>query len=177
MRPLFLIGFMAVGKTTLGRALAARCPGMRFVDLDAEVEAAEGCSVGEIFATRGEEAFRALESDMLRRVAADGCVVACGGGTPCRPANMDFMLGAGTVVWLQASPGRVAARLLEAPEGQRPLADRYRSDPEALAAFIERMEAERAPHYSRAHLTFDADGLDTADEVEESSRRFLELIS
>ena len=75
-KPVFLVGFMASGKTTLGRALAGACPGLSFVDLDEAVEAAAGCSVADIFARSGEAVFRALESKMLREVARPGAVVA-----------------------------------------------------------------------------------------------------
>ena len=62
MKTTFLIGYMGSGKTTLGRAVAART-GIRFIDLDDYIEEREGCSIKEIFASRGEDAFRAIERD------------------------------------------------------------------------------------------------------------------
>ncbi|MCM1068181.1 MAG: shikimate kinase [Muribaculaceae bacterium] len=163
---------MASGKSTLGSALAAAVPGLDFIDLDAAVEAEAGCSIAEIFARSGEEAFRAIEADMLRRVCRRGSVIACGGGTPCRKANMDFMLSAGTVVRLDADVDTIVRRLLEAPEGSRPLVDAFRSDPAALTGRVRTMLGERADAYSRAHAAFDANLLDTAEQVAGSVARF-----
>ncbi len=175
-KPVFLVGFMASGKTTLGRALAGACPGLSFVDLDEAVEAAAGCSVADIFARSGEAVFRALESKMLREVARPGAVVACGGGTPCRPENMAFMLDAGKVVLLDASPETIVRRLIEAGPGKRPLVDRHIDDPAALLRHVETMLADRAEHYSRAEYVFDANRLDTQGQIDESVARFISEI-
>ncbi len=165
---------MASGKSTLGGALARAIPGLSFVDLDDAVEAEAGMTVAEIFAAEGEAGFRRRESAVLRAVSVPGAIVACGGGTPCDPANMDFMLARGTVVLLEASVGIIADRLLEAPAGKRPLIDAYRDDRDALLEHIAAMLAGRAKHYSRAHARFDADDLDTADGISRSVRRFAE---
>ncbi|MBD5233327.1 MAG: shikimate kinase [Bacteroidales bacterium] len=171
--PIFLIGYMAAGKSTLGRALAAARPALRFIDLDAEVEAVAGRSIAEIFAVDGEQAFRNLETDVLRRVAAPGTIIACGGGTPCRTENMDFMLSAGRVIWLRANIDITLQRLLEAPAGSRPLVDSLRADPAALRERALTMQRERAPHYSRATAEFDSSRLDTVEQVAESVDIFL----
>lgn len=174
-KPVFLIGFMATGKTTLGRALAAAFPGIDFVDLDEAVEENAGCSVAEIFATHGEEGFRSLESDMLRRVAVGGAVIACGGGTPCRPENMDYMLSAGKVVRLDASVNTIVRRLLEADPDQRPLVKVCMGSPELLKQKVEQMMSERSRHYGRAPYTFDADRLDDEQQVADAVERFHKL--
>ena len=78
---IFLTGAPASGKTTLGRLLAERL-GVPFTDLDAEIVATAGCSIPEIFASRGEAAFRDLESETLAAVAREkdaSSVVALGG--------------------------------------------------------------------------------------------------
>src|SRR4051812_29379736 len=95
--PLFLIGFMATGKTTVGRILAARL-GWRLVDLDEVITREAGQSVPRIFEAEGEAGFRAREA----RALADVCretkvVVATGGGAACREDNLRAMLGAGRV--------------------------------------------------------------------------------
>lgn len=172
MKPIFLIGFMAGGKTTLGRALAAAVPGVAFIDLDDAVEAEAGCPVAEIFAHEGESTFRRLESEVLRRVAADNTVVACGGGTPCRPENMDFMLGRGTVIRLDASVDVIIRRLGEARRGQRPLVDALLDRPDALRAYIEDLMASRECYYARAPHRFNADRLDTPGQIAESVEKF-----
>lgn len=163
---------MASGKTTLGRALTHAVPALRFIDLDEAVEEAGGTSVANIFATRGEEEFRALESAVLRSVASPDTVVACGGGTPCTAANMDFMLASGTVVRLEASVATIVRRLLEAPAEQRPLVAACHGDKAALTAKVEAMLSERAQAYARAPYSFNADRLDTEEQIAESVAEF-----
>lgn len=174
-KPVFLIGFMASGKTTLGRALAAALPEVSFVDLDEAVEEHAGCSVAQIFADRGEPGFRALESEMLRRVAVPGALIACGGGTPCRSENMDFMLSAGKVVRLEASADTLVRRLLEADPDKRPLVKACMGSPEHLRAKVEQLMNERSRHYARAQYTFDANRLDNLQQVAEAVEHFRAL--
>lgn len=169
--PIFLTGFMACGKSTLGRAVARR-EGLRFVDLDDAVCAAAGLpSVSAVFAEHGEEAFRQLESEVLRRVAGEADIVACGGGTFCRPDNAAFMLAAGTVVWLQADTDVTVARL-RLQRGQRPLVDALLDDPEALRRRVEEMQAKRREAYARAPYTFDSSRLESVDQIEASAEAF-----
>ncbi len=93
-----LIGFMGSGKSTVG-ALLAGMLGWDFADLDALAEAEAGCPVAELFAARGEEAFRRLESACLRGLAGRGkVVIATGGGAPLRTANGWLFRDAGTAV-------------------------------------------------------------------------------
>lgn len=170
---IFLIGHAACGKTTLGRALHERT-GVRFVDLDQAVERSAGMTVPEIFATQGETAFRALEAEALEHVCAlyagHDAVVACGGGTPCRPGAMDLMLRSGTVVRLSADRDITLRRLREA-EGQRPrlagLSDA------ALIAALDADARDREPSYSRATATFDSSRLDTEEQVNETVTLFI----
>lgn len=171
MNPVFLIGFMASGKTTLGRALAEAVPGLSFVDLDDEIRRAAGMSVSDIFTTRGEAGFRVLESEVLATTALPDTIIACGGGTPCRKENMDFMLGNGTVVRLVADPEVTVRRLIEAGPG-RPLVDAMLDKPDALLIKVKEMMAARDPHYSRAHYSFDANHLETAEQIAASVARF-----
>ena len=118
--PVFIIGYMACGKTTFGRALA-RTMGRDFIDLDFYIEQRFRLSIRDIFAQRGEVEFRRMEAAMLREVGEfSNVVVACGGGTPCHAGNMDYMLGRGLTVWLQASEERTVARLM-ANNARRPL--------------------------------------------------------
>jgi len=105
---IFLIGMPGCGKSTLGRALEAAGAAV-FVDIDSEIEAACGMSVTEIFATLGENTFRRLETETLKRIASkhiqDGrrMIVSTGGGLPCHGDNMQLMLATGTVVWSRHS--------------------------------------------------------------------------
>ena len=118
-RPIVLVGMMGAGKTSVGRALAARL-GARFVDVDEEVERRAGRRVADIFATEGEAAFRALESSVLGEVlrGADtnlpesNVVVSTGGGVVTTPQNRDLLADpAWDVVLLDASIDELLSRL------------------------------------------------------------------
>ncbi len=119
-RHVVLIGLMGAGKSTVGPIVAARM-GRPFVDTDEIVEATAGRTVAEIFATDGEGEFRAME----RVAVADACaspeplVISCGGGAALDRANRRVLGASGVVVWLRASPERLAARVAET--GDRPL--------------------------------------------------------
>jgi shikimate kinase len=91
-----LIGFMGSGKSTIGRLLASRL-GYSFLDLDAVIEAESGRSIRELFATEGEEAFRARESSALAALAGRRrLVLAAGGGAPIGERNRAFFRAAAT---------------------------------------------------------------------------------
>ena len=173
MKPIFLIGFMGVGKTTLGRALAAS-RGLEFVDLDRLIEAREGRAIRRIFAEDGEERFRMIERDALAEAATRrDAIVACGGGTPCFHGNMDLMNASGLTVRLTARPDVLLRRLSE-QQASRPLLDGL--DRPALERFIARAEAAREPYYSLAPARFDASALESPAQVERSVNRFISEI-
>ena len=167
---------MGSGKSTLGRALAQRVPGCAFIDLDEEIERRAGMSVREIFDTLGQESFRALEADTLRSLrhpeGTQVCVVATGGGTPCRPGAMEWMNAAGTTVLLRASDAVLLRRLLQA-QGERPLLRGM--DAARLATFIREEQLRRAPAYTQALATFPSDLLENEAEIELSCNNFIKL--
>ena len=128
--PIFLIGFMASGKTTVGRLLAERLE-WAFVDLDKVIEDAAGKTVPDIFAAEGEAGFRKRETEALREVARSRkTVVATGGGAPCRDENLEAMLEEGRVFWLGVSAEEAVQRAGKA--SGRPLLDSA-ADPVAAA--------------------------------------------
>ena len=150
--PLFLIGFMATGKTTVGQLVAGR-RGWAFVDLDQAIVAAAGMPVAEIFATEGEDGFRRREAEAVRAACTRGrTVIATGGGAACREENLQVMLAGGTVVALSATPAEVLRRIGGA--AGRPLLD-GKTDPLGTAAAL---LAAREPFYARAHHTIDTVG-------------------
>jgi shikimate kinase len=112
---LILIGYRATGKTTLARLLAERLD-WESVDADVEVERRAGKSIARIFAENGEPVFRDLEAevtaDLCRR---DRLVLAAGGGAPMREENRAAMRACGRVVWLQARPETILARMSADP--------------------------------------------------------------
>lgn len=172
MKPLFLIGLPGSGKSTLGKALGS-ATGLEFIDLDKYIECRFHANVRDIFAHEGEETFRRREKAMLREAGEfTDVIIACGGGTPCFFDNMDYMLQAGTVVWLTADEQRIYSRLLAARHKRPAIA--ARSDAEVLS-YLRTLTALRSPHYGRAHLTFDSSKLDSRDQIDCSVRRFLQL--
>jgi len=153
-----LLGFMAAGKTAVGRALAGRL-GWAHVDLDARIEASAGRRIAEIFASDGEARFREMETGATRDVATmRGVVLSPGGGWITRPENLEA-LGPGTLsVWLRVSPEEAVRRAAGAP-GERPLL----AGPDPLAAARRLLEA-REPLYARATLHVSTEGR-TPDDV------------
>jgi shikimate kinase len=101
-RNIILCGFMATGKSSVGKRLA-EIVHYEFLDLDIEIEAEAGMSIPEIFSSRGELEFRALESRMVERIAEKtGCVIAAGGGTIVDPQNLARLQRCGVIVTLTA---------------------------------------------------------------------------
>lgn len=148
MKNIFLTGFMGCGKTSVGRVLSERL-GYRFVDLDQAIVSEAGASVKEIFASRGEPAFRRLESEALQRVAAGaGVVVSTGGGAVLAQPNRAIMRGAGSIVNLTASVEAIAARL--SGDSERPLLEG-----DASLDRIRNMLATREQFYADADLRID----------------------
>ncbi len=156
----FLLGFMASGKSEVGSRLAARL-GWRHIDLDEQVERGAGRSVEQIFATEGEAAFRALEAaQSLRVVAEQNVVVSPGGGWVTHPGAFESLPVDTLTVWLRVRPETVLTRLQADPDQPvRPLLQS--SDPRRRAS--ELMEA-REPLYRRADVSIDTDEL-TVDDV------------
>ncbi|MFH1725897.1 MAG: shikimate kinase [Elusimicrobiota bacterium] len=115
------MGFMASGKTSVGRALARRL-GRAFVDTDAEIARAEGRGIPRIFAEDGEAAFRRMEERAISRASrGGGLVVAVGGGAVTRPRNVAAMRRSGRVVYLEASFAVLRARAERDGARKRPV--------------------------------------------------------
>ena len=151
---IFLVGFMGVGKTTIGRALA-RLLASEFVDLDERIVAADGRPIVRILEESGEPLFRDLESRILAGLPRDrAIVVACGGGTYAHAPSRSLIDAAGTAVWLQL-PIEVAIARCGAGEG-RPL---FRDPDQARSLYAARLVA-----YRTARLHVDVEGL-TPDEA------------
>lgn len=158
----FLIGPRGSGKTTVGRLLAARL-GWSFVDADVELEARAGRSIADIFATRGEPAFRQQESELLRElIARDRHVIACGGGVVLSGENRTLLRSSGHCVWLTGGTSTLIDRLAADPTTatRRPALTDL-SGPAEVA----RLLREREPLYrATAHSVVATDGR-SPDEV------------
>ncbi len=148
----YLVGYMYCGKTTFGRKLAEE-KGMDYLDLDRAFEERYHYTVPRFFATFGEEAFRKLESQLLRSTAAlDNVVIATGGGTPCHSSNMDFILAHGTAIYLRMSVDDLVSRALRS-RNPRPLVKGLSESD--LRARIDSQLKEREPSYLRAPIILD----------------------
>ncbi len=137
---LYLVGFMASGKTTAGRS-AARKLGYRFVDSDQAIEETVGKPITEIFRDMGEETFRGMEREFIESGhPTSGCVVSCGGGLVAPSGMAELVASKGVAICLSATPATIIARTQG--RSNRPLLNV--PDPEAR---IRELLAEREPRY------------------------------
>ncbi len=159
----YLTGLSGSGKSTVGPILATRL-GWTYVDTDRLIEGAAGMTVAEIFSTFGEDAFRRRETAIIEQIATASRqrVVALGGGAIIAPRNRLFLRESGLVVYLKASPHRLAERLATRTE-IRPLLHTADGD---VARRLARLLDERRDFYEEADLTIETDGL-TADQIAE----------
>ncbi|MET0180404.1 MAG: shikimate kinase [Novosphingobium sp.] len=152
-RPLVLVGMMGVGKSTVGRKLAAllRCG---FVDADDEIEKAAQMTIAEIFETYGEAYFRDGERRVIARLltepegtgsGAAAAVIATGGGAFVEPATRALILERGIAVWLDSDVETLLERVSR--KATRPLLQR--GDPRAI---LTRLSADRAAAYAEAPI-------------------------
>jgi shikimate kinase len=139
---IYLVGFMACGKTTVGRHVAARL-GWQPEDVDQLIEARERRSIAEIFAKHGEPYFRSVEREVLKLLQPlRQVVVSTGGGTFVDPENRAAIDRDGTSVWLDLPLAEIIPRI--PLDGRRPLA--------ADRAQLEQLYATRVEAYRHAHL-------------------------
>lgn len=166
-RNVVLVGMMGSGKTAIGRALAAQL-GVGFVDSDAAIEQAAALSIAEIFARDGEAFFRDRETEVLRRLMADGpMVIATGGGAFVAPQNRDMIAAQGVAVWLDADLETLWERVRH--KDTRPLL--RNPDPKGTLA---RLLDERRPVYAQARLRL-AVAPDAS--IEQTTTQLLQLLA
>ncbi|MEX0330500.1 MAG: shikimate kinase [Puniceicoccaceae bacterium] len=162
-RNIYLIGFMGVGKSAVGRALA-RSLRMSFIDSDWAIEQTAGRSIAEIFADEGETAFRSMEREFIESGHPDeGTIVACGGGLPIQPGMSELLKEKGLVVCLFARPETILKRTIGNPK--RPLLNV--DDPEGR---IRSLMAERDPVYMAAGIGISTEGRTIPDIVKSITR-------
>lgn len=154
-RRIYLVGFMAAGKTTIGRRVAERL-GLPFVDLDEEIERQSGRTIRAFFESSGEPAFRALEAELLAATGAlPAAVVAAGGGAYAQEANRRAIARLGAAVFLDVSLETVHGRLKRKTD--RPL---FVSEEQLAALF-----AARAPSYRMAPVSVRLGGAETVEQA------------
>jgi shikimate kinase len=155
IKSVVLVGLMGAGKTSIGRLLAAAL-GVPFVDADAEIEAAAGRSVSEIFETRGEAEFRAGERRVMARLLKGPIRIIASGGGAFIDSGTRAQIGKSAVsVWLKADIDTLAKRV--ARRHHRPLIKGQNA-----REVLSRLMAERDPFYATADIT-----VETADDAPE----------
>ncbi len=168
MKNIVLTGFMGTGKSEVGRKLAERL-GMTLVELDAEIEKAEGMTIKEIFSRFGESYFRDRETETVKRFEdRENIVISTGGGVVMREENMESLRKKGVIVCLTATPETVLSRTGGSDE--RPLLNV--EDP--LEKIRELLESRR-PFYERADIVIETDSLTPAEVAEEIIEKMKEL--
>jgi shikimate kinase len=163
MKALVLVGFMGAGKTEVGRVLAERL-GVRFVDLDLEIERLEGKPVGRIFADEGEAYFRSREREVLQSLSGGDMVLSVGGGAYTTDDNISLISSMATAVWLDC-PIEICLERCSRTPANRPLF----SNPEEM----KRLYKHRQRFYRRAQYRVDASSY-IPDEVAEEIIGILE---
>lgn len=166
MKNIILTGYMGSGKTTIGKNVA-KIKEYRFVDTDELIAAQQQRSISKIFAVDGEQAFRDMETALLRRMVDDKnehMVVSTGGGMPLRAENRQLLSELGIVIYLKASPETIYSRIKG--DTTRPLLQC-----ENPMKRIEEMLAERGPLYEEgAGLIINVDGIQQAEVTEQCVR-------
>jgi len=165
-RSIVLVGMMGAGKTTVGRRLAQRLE-LPFIDADAEIERAAGCTIAELFARHGEAEFRRGEKRVIGRLLAGRpAVLATGGGAFMDPATRDLIRARARSVWLRCPLPTLQRRVLG--KTHRPLLNG--DDP---VTALSRLMAVRYPIYAEADIIVDSDD----DSVDNATSRVIEALA
>ena len=147
---------MASGKSTVGPVLAKQLD-RPFLDLDRLIEEKAGCTIGELFESRGEESFRRRESEILREAAeGEPAVIAPGGGAIIRQENRELMRQRGISIWLDA-PFELCWRRIQRDRIVRPLA------PDKEAARMRHQQ--RLSFYQQVEMRIGISELQTPEEI------------
>ena len=161
---LYLIGYMATGKSTLGRKVAKRTE-LPFLDTDKMLEDAEGAACADIMTYAGEEYFREAERRALEQTAEyEDVIVSTGGGLPVWGDNQAWIAEHGVSVYLKRTPEQILSRLSPHGRQKRPKF-RGKSD-EELLQFMHEHLAEREPIYAKADVVIDCDTLNDYEIVD-----------
>jgi shikimate kinase len=143
-----LLGYMASGKSAIGKSLALNL-NLPFIDLDNYIESCEDLLISDIFSKKGEIYFRKKETEYLQELInlKNDCIISLGGGTPCYGNNMDIITNNSKSIYLNASINTIFERLKN-ETSQRPLVATIGKD--NLKEYIAKHLFERSPFYSKA---------------------------
>jgi len=161
MRNIILTGFMGTGKTAVGKELA-RLLDRKLIDVDTEIEKAEGMNINEIFKQLGEQRFREMEADMIKSVTRNrNVIISTGGGAVLKQENMDALREYGLIICLTASPETILQRT--GNNSDRPLLQ-VNNPLEKINQLLQL----RRPYYEKADVIIDTENknpLQIAEEI------------
>lgn len=159
---IFIIGFMASGKSTIGKKLANKL-NMQFIDLDKFIEESHKTTIRLLMYQHGEEEFRNIEKGSLETVISKypSAIISTGGGTPCYFNNMEIMNAAGTTIYLEVEIPVIVSRLMTS-KTDRPLI--WGKTKEDLTVFVNNLIEKRLPFYQLAKHKISGKNL-TADDI------------
>ncbi len=160
----FLIGFMASGKSTYGKKLASKLD-VSFIDLDEKIEDSRGASIRYLMVKYGEDEFRKIEREILKNTIEvnDHCIIATGGGTPCFEDNMELMNRSGKTIYIEVDTGVLVNRLIESKK-DRPLI--WGKTPDDLKAYASNLLNQRKKYYESADSKVSGKSLKMEDLIE-----------
>jgi shikimate kinase len=167
-RNIILLGPSGAGKSSTAKLLSEKLS-RPCLDCDRTIEERAGQSIATLFKEQGEQAFRAMENQLLDELLAqenDNQVIACGGGLPIGDGNMEKLKNLGQTIYLSAQVETLAKRI--GSQGSRPLL--AADQPEQLTDKIRELLTRRSKIYEQAHLTINTEAKTVAEVVAEIQR-------
>lgn len=173
MRPIFIIGYMGAGKSTVGRKLAD-CLGLQFIDTDFFMENRFRQRVVDMFASIGEEAFRRRERVIIEELSGmSDAVIATGGGLPCHFDTMSLLLDSGLTIYLEATDEELAVRLELCKRTRPSIKDKAGAE---LLEHVRSAMQIRRPTYERAEMRIAVGEIATQEQEWKLARRIAQEI-
>ncbi len=174
MDKILLIGFRASGKSSVGKELARKL-GMKFVDLDEEIEKYAGRSIKDIVAEKGWDEFRRIEKELLERLSGQkGLIVALGGGAVLHQEVMEKLKKESFVIWLYAEPEDIVKRIRQDKKtsSQRPALTGF-----SLETEVKKVLSERLPLYEKfSHIKINTSFFSIEEVVQKALEAFKEEV-
>ncbi|WP_329904913.1 shikimate kinase [Porphyromonas pogonae] len=161
MKPIFIIGYMGSGKSTLGKKLAESMS-LPFIDTDIFMENRFRQRISDMFASIGETKFRKREAVIIQELSGmQDCIIATGGGLPCHSGNMELMNESGVTIYLDVDNETLAKRL-ELCKRTRPTI-KDKSGDELMDHVVKAMQT-RLPIYKQARLSLPCNKMETPED-------------
>ena len=170
---IYLTGLPGSGKSTVGKTLSLLL-GKEFVDIDLMIEGIERKTIPDIFSCEGEEYFRSVETECLKKISTrTNIIVSTGGGVPVDPVNVGIMENSGRIIWLKALPETILERLNLQFESTGVNNDRPMLISDEPLERIKKLLDSRQSAYKRSHAIVETDGKNVEAVAEEIHRRLV----